>query len=169
VRRRWVTGGATLLVALGLTACGAEPGVGVASKELAPRVQAIRSAAAAGDAAVAAQELAALRQAVARMQASGELDEDEAARVLGASAAVEAELAALPAAPSTASTAATLPTPTSSAPATTPPAPSTASTARPKGGKDKPEEETDPKGSGKPDKVVERGDGDDHGDDGADD
>jgi hypothetical protein len=108
-----------------LAGCGTDGGIGEASATLAPRVAAIRAAAANGDAAAAVGELAALRQSVASLRAAGELSDDDAARVLTASAEVEAELATLaPSVPSpqTASTVAGAVTTTSTTSTSSPPA-----------------------------------------------
>lgn len=85
-----------LLVLLLLVACGQE-GAGIgqsASAALDPQVQQVRAAAARGDRAGAARELAELRQTVADLRQRGELSEAGAARVLAAAAEVEARLAA---------------------------------------------------------------------------
>jgi hypothetical protein len=67
-----------------------------ASADLAPRVQAIRSAAAAGDRAAAQAEAGRVRQTVADLQAAGAVDAAEADTVLKALASVEQQLGLLP-------------------------------------------------------------------------
>jgi hypothetical protein len=81
-----------------------------ATGALGPRVEAIRSAAAAGDRTGAQAGVDALRAQVSELRDNGVLGEDAAVRVLDAVEAVEARLALLPA-----------PTTTTTAP---PPAPS---------------------------------------------
>jgi hypothetical protein len=70
-----------------------------AAAQLRPQVEAIRTAAAAGDRAGAEAALAALRQAVAGLQASQAISVDQASDVLAAAGGVEAQLGLLPAPP----------------------------------------------------------------------
>ena len=77
-----------------LMACGQEAG-GIsqrAAAALEPQVQQVRAAATNGDRAGAAAKLAELRQTVADLRQSGELNDEGAARVLAAAADVEAQL-----------------------------------------------------------------------------
>lgn len=78
-----------------LMACGQEAGGigGRAAAALEPQVQQVRTAATNGDRAGVAAKLAELRQTVADLRQSGELDDEGAARVLAAAAGVEAQLA----------------------------------------------------------------------------
>jgi hypothetical protein len=84
------------LLLLILLACGQEAdGIGQrAAAALEPQVQQVRAAATNGDRAGAAAMLAGLRQTVADLRQSGELNEEGAAKVLAAAAAVEAQLGA---------------------------------------------------------------------------
>ena len=84
------------LLLLVMMACGQEAdGIGQsAAAALEPQVQQVRAAATNGDRAGAAAMLAELRQTVADLRQSGELDEEGAAKVLAAAAAVEAQLGA---------------------------------------------------------------------------
>ena len=75
-----------------------------AAGALAPRVEAIRAAAAAGDRAGAQTGVDLLRTQVSELRGNDLLDDDDAARVLDAVQAVEARLALLPA-PTTTTTA----------------------------------------------------------------
>ena len=77
-----------------------------ASALLAPRVEAIRSAAAAGDRAAAQVEAGRVRQKLAELQAAGTVDGAEADTVLKALASVEEQLGLLPE-PTTTTTATT--------------------------------------------------------------
>ena len=87
----------TLLLLL-LMACGQEAdGIGQnAAAALEPQVQEVRAAATNGDRTGAAARLADLRQTVAGLRQRGELSEEDAATVLAAAAAVEAQLGAGP-------------------------------------------------------------------------
>lgn len=67
-----------------------------AAGALAPRVEAIRAAATAGDRAGAQAGVDQLRSRLSDLRGQGVLDEDDAARVLDAVDAVEARLALLP-------------------------------------------------------------------------
>ncbi len=82
------------LLLLVLVACGQEAdGIGrSAAATLEPQVQQVRAAATNGDRAGATAKLAELRETVADLRQSGELDEEGAAKVLAAAAAVEAQL-----------------------------------------------------------------------------
>ena len=84
------------LLLLVMIACGQEAdGIGQrAAAALEPEVQQVRAAATNGDRARAAAMLAELRQTVADLRQSGELNEAGAAKVLAAAAAVEAQLGA---------------------------------------------------------------------------
>ena len=84
--------GALLLCVL--MACGQDAdGIGQrAAAVLEPQVQQVRAAATNGDRARAAAMLAELRETVADLRQRGELDEEGAAKVLAAAAAVEAQL-----------------------------------------------------------------------------
>ena len=84
-------GGLLLVV---LMACGQEgDGIGQsAAAALEPQVQQVRAAATNGDRAGAAAKLAELRQTVADLRQSGDLNEAGATKVLAAAAAVEAQL-----------------------------------------------------------------------------
>jgi hypothetical protein len=75
-----------------------------AASALAPRVEAIRAAAAAGDRAGAQAGVDQVRAQLSELRGNGVLAEDDAARVLDAVDAVEARLALLPA-PTTTTTA----------------------------------------------------------------
>jgi hypothetical protein len=89
-----------LLLLSGLIACGGNDGISEpASARLTPDVQALRASAASGDSAGAYESLAELRQSVAELRQAGELSEAEAAKVLAASADVEAQLSRLTPAP----------------------------------------------------------------------
>jgi hypothetical protein len=102
-------------VLVGLLGCGGDTGIGEsASARLTPHVVELRAAAASGGRAAAYEELAALRQAVSELRQGGQLSEGEAADVLAASAAVEAQLSSLTPSPSL-STPATAPTTTTGA------------------------------------------------------
>jgi hypothetical protein len=81
-----------------------------AAKALAPQVEAIRTAAAAGDRAGAQAGVDQLRAQLSQLRSNGAVAEDDAARVLDAVQAVEAQLALLPA-PTTTTTATTAPPP----------------------------------------------------------
>jgi hypothetical protein len=81
-----------------------------ASAHLAPRVEAIRAAAAAGDRAAAQAEVGRVRQTLDDLQAAGAVDTAEAATVLSALAGVEQQLGLLPE-PTTTTTATTAPAP----------------------------------------------------------
>ncbi len=88
-----------LLIALGaLGSCGKEDGglSDAASALLAPRVEAIKAAAAAGDRATAEAEAARLRQTLEELKTAGTIDTDEATRVLEALAGVEQQLGLIP-------------------------------------------------------------------------
>jgi hypothetical protein len=82
-----------------------------ARSALGPRVEAIRTAAAAGDRAGAQAGVDQLRADLSHLRGAGVLGEEDAARVLDAVDAVEARLALLPA-PTTTTTATTAPPPT---------------------------------------------------------
>ena len=84
------------LLLLVMMACGQEAdGIGQrAAAALEPQVQQVRAAATNGDRARAAAMLAELRQTVADLRQSGELNDAGAAKVLAAAAAVEAQLGA---------------------------------------------------------------------------
>ena len=84
------------LLLLVMMACGQEAdGIGQsAAAALQPQVQQVRAAATNGDRARAAAVLAEIRQTVADLRQSGELNEERAAKVLAAAAAVEAQLGA---------------------------------------------------------------------------
>jgi hypothetical protein len=75
-----------------------------ATAALAPRVEAIRTAAAAGDRAGAQAGVDLLRVQLSELRGNGVLDEDDAARVLDAVDAVEARLTHLPAPATTTTT-----------------------------------------------------------------
>ncbi len=81
-----------------------------AASALAPRVEAIRAAAAAGDRAGAQAGVDQLRAQLSELRGQGSLDAADAARVLDAVDAVEARLALLPA-PTTTTTAPPAPPP----------------------------------------------------------
>jgi len=89
----------TLAVVLASVACtGQTSGIGqAASKQLTPKVQQIRAAAAAGDPAATAAKVAELRRTVADLRQQGRLTESGASKVLAAAADVEAGTAADPA------------------------------------------------------------------------
>jgi hypothetical protein len=78
---------------------------------LGPRVEAIRTAAAAGDQAGAQAGVDQLRADLSRLRAAGVLGEEDAARVLDAVDAVQARLALLPAPTTTTTTTAPPPVP----------------------------------------------------------
>ena len=84
------------LLLLVMMACGQEAdGIGQsAAAALQPQVQQVRAAATNGDRARAAAVLAELRQTVADLRQSGKLNEEGAAKVLAAAAAVETQLGA---------------------------------------------------------------------------
>lgn len=84
------------LLLLVMMACGQEAdGIGQsAAAALQPQVQQVRAAATNGDRARAAAVLAEIRETVADLRQSGELNEERAAKVLAAAAAVEAQLGA---------------------------------------------------------------------------
>jgi hypothetical protein len=108
--KRPATVAAAAMIAAGalLAGCGDEDHrlSDEASALLAPRVQAIRSAAAAGDRAAAQAEAGRVRQTIADLQAAGAVDAAEADTVLEALASVEEQLGLLPE-PTTTTTATT--------------------------------------------------------------
>ena len=87
---------ALLAAGVALAGCGSEEGIGqTASATLVPHVQAVRASAETGNRDEALARLAALRQTVARLRASGDLTEQGAALVLDAAVDVERQLAVL--------------------------------------------------------------------------
>ena len=110
-------------ILVGLLGCGGDAGIAEsASARLTPHVVALRAAATSGERAAAYEELAALRQGITELRQAGQLSEGEAADVLAASAAVEAQLSSRTPSPSlsTPATEATT-TPTASEETTTTP------------------------------------------------
>lgn len=92
----------TLFFLVGLVACGGDSAIsGSASARLIPQVEAVRAAATSGDSTAAHERLAELRQSVADLRQAGQISEQDAAKVLAASAAVEAQLPTLAAIPTT--------------------------------------------------------------------
>lgn len=104
------------VILLATAACGQKPDtIGErASARLAPQVRQTRAAAAGGDTAGVAAQLAALRRSVADLRQRHELSDGGAARVLGAASEVEGNLPAVPA------TAVTVTTTTTGSPGTSP-------------------------------------------------
>jgi len=93
---------ALALVLLGLVACGGRPDLDSrAARDLQTRVDAIRTAADAGDVESAQVALGELEHAVARWQRRGDLSDDRASQILAAAREVADALAVLaPPAPS---------------------------------------------------------------------
>ena len=112
--KRSVALAVTLMIAAGSLLAGCGDGdrslSDEASARLAPRVEAIRAAAAAGDRAAAQAEAGRVRQTLDDLQATGAIDTAEAATVLSALAGVEQQLGLLPE-PTTTTTATTAPAP----------------------------------------------------------
>ena len=129
---------AAMLIAAGslLAGCGEEDHrlPDEASALLAPRVEAIRSAAAAGDRATAQAEVSQVRRTLADLRAAGTIAASEADTVLLALAGVEQQLGLLPEPTTTTTTAIT-----------------TTTTAPPAGDDDKDEPKKKRKGGGEDD------------------
>lgn len=110
-RPAWLIAVAALVIG-GACGGGSDPGItDGASQELQLRVQALHEASLSGDHVPALDTLAEIRVAVADLQTRGELDDERAARILAAAAAVEDRLPLVPVTTTTTTTTTAAPPP----------------------------------------------------------